>query len=68
MNRVWEIREHRKDSGAESYGGNRGKGMSGMKGRMSGYKDKKSFDEGFEEGYCAVLDALDAFLEEHMSE
>lgn len=63
MNRVWEIREHRKDSG--SMRRNRSNGMSGMKGGMSGMKDKEDYEKGYEEGYCAALDDLDAFLDEH---
>lgn len=64
MNRVWEIRESHDKHGDERYEGYRGK-MSSRRGRMSGYKDKDSFDMGFEEGYCEALDHLDAFLDEH---
>jgi len=39
--------------------------MSGMKGGMSGMKDKEDYEKGYEEGYCAALDDLDAFLGEH---
>lgn len=63
MNRVWEIRERHK-SGEDKRDNYRG--MSSRKGKMSGYKDKESYEYGYEEGYCDALEALDDFLEEHV--
>ena len=62
MNKVWEIRERHKDSGDHR---SEYRGMSSRKGRMSGYKDKESYEYGYEEGYCDALEALDSFLDEH---
>ena len=64
MNKIWEIREkhHREDDERQDHY----RGMSSRKGRMSGYKDKESFDMGYEEGFCDALEALDDFLEKHL--
>lgn len=63
MNRVWEIRERR---GSEERGGmHEDVRASRMSRRMSSYKDKESYEMGFKEGYCAALDEIDEFLDEH---
>lgn len=63
MNKIWEIREkhHEGDERRDNY-----RGMSSRRSKMSGYKDKESYEYGYKEGFCDVLDALDDFLEEHM--
>lgn len=63
MNKVWEIRERHKDGEdkRDNY-----RGVSSRRSKMSGYKDKESYEYGYEEGFCAALDAIDEFLEEHM--
>ena len=63
MNKIWEIRERHRSEGGDRYDNYRG--MSSRKSKMSGYKDKESYDMGYEEGYCDVLEALDEFLEKH---
>ena len=62
MNKVWEIREHYKD-GHEKDDDRQMRGMSFRRSKMSGYKDKESYEYGYKEGYCAALDAMEDFLE-----
>lgn len=64
MNKIWEIRERTKQRDG-MFEGYKGKSMRGMR---SGYKDKESYEMGYYEGYCDVLEKLDKFLEEHSSE
>lgn len=64
MNKIWEIRERHHGEGNDRYDNYRG--MSSRRSKMSGYKDKESYDMGYEEGYCDALEALDDFLEKHL--
>ena len=63
MNKIWEIREKHHKEGVDRQENYRG--MSSRRSKMSGYKDKESYEYGYEEGYCDALEAIDDFLEEH---